>query len=415
MRAPNHITGGVVFTGIFCSFWNVNIFSSPGLIGLTVFASLLPDVDHTRSILGKAFYPLARWLDRHYGHRTITHSLLFFVLTALLVKVVEVAFGVDNLFLVYCFALSSHLLFDMLTRQGIPLFYPFYRNPCVIGANPDLRLSGKGNGELVVFSLFLVMLYFCFPLFQQGFWVSYNKNFHTLMHLHSSAQQVETLLRVDYNFTNDYGRQEGSGILVHHETNEAILQTNTGLVHINSKDVIKRLQPEITDLHKDIRTVTFSSVTLDSLRSLADGLFMAGTIVSEEPFLFEGETTAKAEFEWIDGFTVDALLKDSSELQIKRLEWEHRQSLYNLDAEHFRTLQRMERELLAVLKSSTATDYQRESSTTRLKQVRKELEGYQLDDSALKKAKGAYDQVEKRMKQKQRFSGKLTILKIKDN
>ena len=177
--------------------------------------------------------------------------------------------------------------------------------------------------------------------------------------------------------------------------------------------MIKRLQPEITDLHKNIRTVTFSSVTLDSLQSLADRLFMAGTIISEEPFLFEGETTAKAEFEWIDGFTVDVLLKDSSELQVKRLEWEHRQSLYNLDAEHFRTLQRVERELLAVLKSSTATDYQRESSTTKLKQVRKELDGYQLDDSALKKAKGAYEQVINEIRKEQKFYGKLATFIIK--
>ena len=412
MKAPNHITGGIVFTGIFCSFWNVNIFASPGLVGLTVFASLLPDIDHSRSIIGKFFLPVSRWLDRNYGHRTVTHSLLFFVLTAVLVKAVEVLFGADNLFLVYCFALSSHLIFDMLTRQGIPLLYPFYRNPCVIGSNPDLRLSGKGNGEVVVFALFLLMLYFCVPLFQNGFWVSYNKNFNTLSHLHSSATQVETLLRVDYDFSNDYGRHQGTGVLIHHNQSGAIIKTETGLVRISERDVIEKLQPEITDLRKEVQTVGFVSISLDSLRTYANGLYMNGSITSESSFLFEGEKTTKAELEWVDGFVVDVLVKDSAELQLKRLEWEHKLALYNLDAEHYRALRRMEAELLIILKSTSATDYERESSTIKLRQVRNELKGYQLDDSAVIKAKGAYDQAKEEAGRKQLFTGRIAIIYI---
>jgi inner membrane protein len=392
----------------------VNIFASPGLVSLTVFASLLPDIDHSRSVIGKIFLPVARWLDRRYGHRTITHSLLFFVFSAMLVKAVEVLFGLENLFLVYCFALSSHLIFDMLTRQGIPLLYPFYRNPCVIGSNPDLRLSGKGSGELVVFSFFVVMLYFCFPLFNQGFWVSYNKNFNTLSHLHSSANQVETLLQVEYDFSNPYGHQTGSGMLLHHEKNEAIIKTPTGLVKISSGDVIHTLQYEITDRRKEVQTIGLVAVSLDSLRTYAGNLFMSGTVVSEDPFLFEGEATKKAEFEWVDGFTMDVLLKDSSELQIKRLEWEHKQALYGLNVGHYRTLQQMEAQLLTTLESASATDYERETSTTKLRQVRRELDGYQLDDSDVKKAKGAYDQVGERMRQEQRFSGRLVLLKISE-
>ncbi len=57
MTAPNHIAGGIVFTGIFTSLWNINIFTDPYYITATVIFSLLPDIDTPKSIIGKPFYP----------------------------------------------------------------------------------------------------------------------------------------------------------------------------------------------------------------------------------------------------------------------------------------------------------------------------------------------------------------------
>ena len=75
MTSPNHIVGGIAITGISLSFWDINIFSNSIYLGLCVFSSLLPDIDHTKSVMGKIFFPLARYLDKNFGHRTITHSL----------------------------------------------------------------------------------------------------------------------------------------------------------------------------------------------------------------------------------------------------------------------------------------------------------------------------------------------------
>jgi inner membrane protein len=125
MQGFNHVAGGIAFTGIFASFTDINIFEKPQYLGVTVFFALLPDIDHTRSPMGKAFYPLARWLDRKYGHRTLTHSLLF---TLCLVAIVQ---GLEYLLLqsstlTFIAALSyfSHLIFDMFTRSGIPFSIP---------------------------------------------------------------------------------------------------------------------------------------------------------------------------------------------------------------------------------------------------------------------------------------------------
>ena len=91
------------------------------------------------------------------------------------------------------------------------------------------------------------------------------------------------------------------------------------MVKIGSRDLVEKLQLEVTSLRREIRRVNLSGVSLDSLREYAGGVLMAGTIVNEDPFLFDGETTRKPEFKWVDGFTVDALLKNSSQLQLKRL------------------------------------------------------------------------------------------------
>jgi hypothetical protein len=62
------------FTGLFCSFFSINIFANPVFISVTILGSLLPDIDHTKSWIGKSVYPIAKWLSRNYGH-TITHSI----------------------------------------------------------------------------------------------------------------------------------------------------------------------------------------------------------------------------------------------------------------------------------------------------------------------------------------------------
>lgn len=418
MRAPNHIAGGVVFTGIFCSFWNVNIFANPTFLGLTVFASLLPDIDHSRSLIGKIFLPVSRYLDRSFGHRTITHSLVFFIATGFLVALIGRVWQVEGLGLVYAFAFGSHLIFDMLTRQGVPLFYPWKRNPCVIGANPEMRLSGKGSGEVVVFSVFLVLLYFCFPLFQNGFWISYNKNFNTLKHLHSSALQTPDLLRVDYKFENSFDRKAGSGLLVHHGKNEAILLSGRSLVKIGAGDVIRELQPNKTTFRKKFSSVSFEAVTLDSLRTMAGEIIVSGEIVSEQGFQIRTnqgvEATQKASLEWSEGFTINVLAQDSSELQRKRIELAYAESMLAIERDHLAKLKADKRKLLQVLDDPGTGDYEKEVSTKKLREVGRKIDSYELNDAQVIRTRREVKQLEEKYGKSQRFSGSLTVLRIID-
>ncbi len=91
MSGPNHVAGGIVYTGVFCSFFNVNIFSNPWYIVSTLFFALLPDIDHTKSPVGKAFAftRLPNYLDVKYGHRTITHSIFIYIVLGVMIYLVE--------------------------------------------------------------------------------------------------------------------------------------------------------------------------------------------------------------------------------------------------------------------------------------------------------------------------------------
>jgi inner membrane protein len=58
----------------------------------------------------------------------------------------------------------------MLTRQGIPLLYPFKKNPCVIPGNPKFRLRSMDfKTESLAFVLFIILAFSCKDFFANGF------------------------------------------------------------------------------------------------------------------------------------------------------------------------------------------------------------------------------------------------------
>ena len=55
MTLPNHLAGGLVFTGFFAALANINILESPATIGAVLLGATLPDIDHPRSPDTNAF------------------------------------------------------------------------------------------------------------------------------------------------------------------------------------------------------------------------------------------------------------------------------------------------------------------------------------------------------------------------
>jgi len=82
--------------------------------------ALLPDIDHAGSALGRRIPIIPTVISFVFGHRGLTHSLLFLVLLGLTRPWFSPQF-----YLGLMIGTISHLVGDMMTHRGIQLFYPF--------------------------------------------------------------------------------------------------------------------------------------------------------------------------------------------------------------------------------------------------------------------------------------------------
>jgi inner membrane protein len=271
MTAPNHIIGGIVITGLFGSFLNLNILANPIFIASTIFGSLIPDIDYTKSTIGKIFRPISKYLNRRFGHRTITHSLLAMFGSFLLFAIIESTFfDRTTTSKIYLLGFFSHLVLDMMTVQGVPLFYPFLRNPCVLPGNPNARFkTGNLHSETMIFCFFLLSLVFLQPLFENGFWTQYNRYFGTPKHLASEFHKSPDALNVKYTVKKGTEIIKGNGICI--EANDAgiVLLEETRFHVLNkNKYTILEVIPEHIGKQLFFQTQHFIEISIDSLNQL---------------------------------------------------------------------------------------------------------------------------------------------------
>lgn len=126
MNYKAHVTVGAL-TGIGISYASNRLHYnlSPVLVTVTAFlGAALPDIDHPKSHLGRRFRLTSRIVNKAFGHRTFTHSLLFcFGIGYLLCK------WNDSIGIGTFAGIISHILLDMLTpfSKGVALFYPIQK------------------------------------------------------------------------------------------------------------------------------------------------------------------------------------------------------------------------------------------------------------------------------------------------
>lgn len=326
MQSFNHVAGGFAFTGIFASFADVNIFERFDMMAVVWVAAVLPDIDHTKSLSGKVVYPLAKWLQTKYGHRTITHSIFFYL------AVIVVTKGFDNLFhqqftLPVALALGSHLIFDMCTKQGIPIFYPFSRRPAVLPANPKLRLSANDfRSEAILFGVFCCLNVFSYPLMAQGFWARYNQGFATYDHLSREVKRKPG----DYVITVlDFAKDDTiAGLLVEQKADELILfhEKKRQFVHVETGT--HRLLNFIRRRHyqHELVAVNLINVSTDSLNRYMALPVVKVTVQSEQEIYYaEGPIIKKGKelsADYPNGarFQQVAVDNSSTKLELRKLE-----------------------------------------------------------------------------------------------
>ncbi|MEG4115318.1 MULTISPECIES: metal-dependent hydrolase [unclassified Microcoleus] len=119
----------------------------PLVLAMAIGASQIPDIDTSTSSIGQILWPISRWIEKRYPHRSVTHSLIFTAALGLISFGLwwryqidaKVAIALPLGHIVACFS-------DTFTKAGVQLFWP---SPlwCVFGLNPKRRLTTGGTGE----------------------------------------------------------------------------------------------------------------------------------------------------------------------------------------------------------------------------------------------------------------------------
>jgi len=308
MTAPNHIAGGIVITGICGSFMSINILSSPWYLGVVAFASILPDIDHPKSILGRVLFPISKYINRKYGHRTITHSAFF---TVMMVMIANLIFKDPDMVSLFAIGYCSHLFLDMITIQGVPLFYPFMRNSFVLPGDRSFRIStGNIRQEGMFFSVMILSALWLQPLMKSGFWTQYNRTFATTVHLVSEFHKTDDLLRVDWTIKDGIEKKQGWGWCVEASENKVVLLDSSLHFKVldNSEVFIEQVLPSHTDLDLIFRAKRFENIDVDSLNRMVNGKLIKEMKVNcNNDFVLWNEKLKKTNLKYVRDLEFESL------------------------------------------------------------------------------------------------------------
>jgi inner membrane protein len=120
--------------------------ADPVLLGTAAIASQFPDLDTSKSWIGRLppLTLISRWIEKRYSHRTLTHSFLFSL--GLAVATFPISFWNQSLWIALNLGYFLGWYADNFTKQGVCAFFP-HPGRLVTPGNPRLRLSTGSSTE----------------------------------------------------------------------------------------------------------------------------------------------------------------------------------------------------------------------------------------------------------------------------
>ncbi len=162
--------------------------------------SLLPDIDHPESMLGRLFPPLSKYIQRKYGHRTVTHSIFaIMVMSVIFLPFLILAHSggagvfsssMGSLYFAALLAFSSHIFIDLFNKSGVRLFAPFSRKEYISFRTSTLRILVSSWQEYV---FLFILVFLAFTVTGEG------------ISIHKAARSLGKMLYKNYdNALKDY-------------------------------------------------------------------------------------------------------------------------------------------------------------------------------------------------------------------
>ena len=140
MMFKTHLMFSLLISLLIFKYFNLNPLV---FILILVLAGSLPDIDHTKSKIGRKLFFVSFFVNLVFGHRKLIHSIIFASVLALIIKL---SFG--YYWIPFYIGYLSHLFLDSLTKQGLYIFYP-----------SNFKLSGFIKTNSLLEKLFLLVLF----------------------------------------------------------------------------------------------------------------------------------------------------------------------------------------------------------------------------------------------------------------
>ena len=170
MNYKTHVMGGVLLGLLTVSsasnILNININEdiSVSVIYMSgaVVGSIFPDIDHNGSYIGRRVKPLSKLINTAFGHRGATHSPFLIVLFTSILYLLNKLIWLDSSFSILIAGLFigmiSHVLLDLITKEGVPLFYPLNKEKIsLIGITTGGFVESIIGTFLTVAALYLIV------------------------------------------------------------------------------------------------------------------------------------------------------------------------------------------------------------------------------------------------------------------
>ncbi len=172
MTAPTHYA----FSYLVCSIAGI----PPSTALAASLVSLLPDIDHPESMVGRIFPFISKRIMQKYGHRTITHSIFAIGIIGI-VSLLTMFLG-NSISLALLLSFSSHIFIDLFNRAGVKLLSPFSTKEYISFHTPILRIMVRSWQEYI---LLFIIIFLAFTVTGETF--SINKAIRSaskLIYLH---------------------------------------------------------------------------------------------------------------------------------------------------------------------------------------------------------------------------------------
>lgn len=145
MTALTHASFGILIAA--CA--DAGIYAS----ACAALGSLIPDIDHPQSSIGRLLFFLSVPINDRFGHRGTIHSLFLWSIP-LIIGIVSKSTVIQWISI----GCISHCVLDTMNKSGVRMFEPFSRQTVVCGGN-SIRISTASVQEIFVFMVLTSLVF----------------------------------------------------------------------------------------------------------------------------------------------------------------------------------------------------------------------------------------------------------------